>query len=50
METWIMMMGNTALGNWFYKCLGAKVGKDAFCAGLTCSEPDALEIGDYMSR
>jgi hypothetical protein len=50
METWHMMVGNTTLGNIGMRLMGAKLGKDAFCAGLACTEPDALDVGDYMSR
>jgi hypothetical protein len=45
------MFGNTTVGLWSLRALGAKkLGRDAFSAGLDCSEPDAVELGDFMSR
>lgn len=49
-NVWTMMFGNTSVGAVGLRLLGAKLGRSTFYAGLECSEPDALELGDYMSR
>lgn len=50
LTVWNMMLGNTAAGGLGLRLLGARLGKCTFSAGLECSEPEALQLGDYMSR
>lgn len=46
-SSFLQLIRGTPLMPWFFRCLGAKIGKGCFIDTMFLTEPDMVTIGDY---